>query len=171
MWLMRLCERVASRLRQQKLQARTITLKIRVPPFETCTRQCTIQPSAATDALFQHGALLLKRWWDEQSKSSLAEQATRKTRLAEQATRQTSLAEQAAQPISVRLLGVSASHLQAQDQGAQSAQLSLFAQDSKNDTQAKARDALKDQISTRFGESAVRRARTLTALKPDKGDR
>jgi DNA polymerase IV len=160
MWLMRLCERVASRLRQQKLQAGTITIKIRVPPFETCTRQCTIQASASTDTLFQHGTQLLKRWWDEQGKTSLADQATRQTSLADQATRQTR----------VRLLGVSASHLQAQSQGAHSAQLSLFAQDSKSDSQAKVRDALKDQISTRFGEAAMRRARTLAALKSDSSE-
>jgi DNA polymerase IV len=134
MWLMRLCERVAARLRQQQLKAGTLTVKLRVPPFETSTRQCTMTASAATDVLFHHASKLTKKWWQEQQSPRL------------------------------RLLGISASHFNDSAETEPNAQLALFAEDAKTDTQASKRDALRDQISARFGDKAVKRARTIQSL-------
>jgi DNA polymerase IV len=130
MWLMRLAERISARLRQLHLHAQTLTVKLRVPPFETSTRQCSFAATDATDALFDQANKLTHLWWKEQKSPRL------------------------------RLLGLSASALEsAADAG--STQLSLFATDTKTNAQALQRDQLKDQISARFGDKAVRRARTI----------
>ncbi|MFH0888240.1 MAG: DNA polymerase IV [Planctomycetota bacterium] len=52
--LMRLSEKVAGRLRHQRLKARTITLKIRLSGFETYTRALTLnEPTCFDDAVYQ----------------------------------------------------------------------------------------------------------------------
>ncbi len=52
--LMRLSEKVAGRLRQNRLKARTITLKIRLTGFETYTRALTLPESTGFDnAVYQ----------------------------------------------------------------------------------------------------------------------
>lgn len=62
--LMRLVERVAERARGLALVGRVITLKLRVPPFETCTRRAVLEPpTQATDRLHAAAAALLDRWW------------------------------------------------------------------------------------------------------------
>ena len=51
---MRLSEKVAGRLRQNRLKARTITLKIRLTGFETYTRALTLPESTGFDnAVYQ----------------------------------------------------------------------------------------------------------------------
>jgi DNA polymerase IV len=70
--LMRLSEKLCSRLRAQQLQAHTLTLKLRVPPFETCTRQAPLVPAGnSTAAVYHLGEALLQRWWSAQKRPQL----------------------------------------------------------------------------------------------------
>ena len=63
-YLMQLSERVGERTRAQHLAARTLTVKLRVPPFETMTRQAQLpEQTACTDALYQLAERLLSLWW------------------------------------------------------------------------------------------------------------
>jgi DNA polymerase-4 len=65
-WLMRLAERVGERARAAGVAGRTVTVKLRIPPFETCTRQATLAvPTAATAEVYAAGDRLLSRWWRE----------------------------------------------------------------------------------------------------------
>lgn len=65
-WLMRLAERVGERARAGGATGRTVTVKLRTPPFETCTRQATLAAStAATAEIYAAGERLLSRWWRE----------------------------------------------------------------------------------------------------------
>jgi DNA polymerase-4 len=65
-WLMRLCERVGERARGAGLAGRTVTVKLRIPPFETFTRQCTLpDPIDATGPLHAAAVRLLETWWRE----------------------------------------------------------------------------------------------------------
>ncbi len=71
-WLMRLTERVGERTRRHGLTGRTVSVKLRVPPFETMTRQCTLSvPTASTDVLYEAADRLLARWWNEQKRPRL----------------------------------------------------------------------------------------------------
>jgi DNA polymerase IV len=71
-WLMRLSERVGERARRHGLAGRTVTLKLRVPPFETMTRQAQLAaPSAHTREIYGLGERLLKRWWSERERPAL----------------------------------------------------------------------------------------------------
>lgn len=66
-WLARLGERVGERLRAHDLRGRTVTLKLRKPPFDTSTRQVSLaQPTDSTDELLDAARILLRRWWDEE---------------------------------------------------------------------------------------------------------
>ncbi|MGH2500118.1 MAG: DNA polymerase IV [Candidatus Limnocylindria bacterium] len=59
--LLRLCEGVGQRLRAQGLRGRTITLKLRVAPFETRTRQRTLADATDDDiAIFRVARSLLR---------------------------------------------------------------------------------------------------------------
>ncbi len=59
-------ERVAADLAQQSRSARTVTLKLRFPPFETLTRSSTTAaPVSLADELFAAGAGLFERAWAE----------------------------------------------------------------------------------------------------------
>jgi DNA polymerase-4 len=63
-WLARLAERVGERVRSHELQGRTVTIKLRKPPFETHTRQLSLaEPTDATGVLLDAGRVLLQRWW------------------------------------------------------------------------------------------------------------
>jgi DNA polymerase-4 len=65
-WLMRLCERVGERARAAGVAGRTVTVKLRIPPFETFTRQATLpMPVDATGELYAAADRLLSRWWRE----------------------------------------------------------------------------------------------------------
>ena len=63
-WLLRLCEKVAVRLRRAGLRGRVVHLKLREPPFVTHSRQATL--AAATDATAEIHKVardLLGKWW------------------------------------------------------------------------------------------------------------
>ncbi|HSX60993.1 MAG TPA: DNA polymerase IV [Tahibacter sp.] len=71
-WLARLGERVGERLRAHELRGRTVTVKLRKPPFETHTRQLSLaQPTDSTAELLDAGRTLLRRWWDVEANPSL----------------------------------------------------------------------------------------------------
>lgn len=137
MWLMRLAEKVSARLRAHDLEAHTITVKIRVPPFETLTRQAPLIPACAnTDAIFHLAEQLFLHWWQEQKQPRL------------------------------RLLGISASRFEA-PVAAQNApqQADLFAPTVAPmlTAPASATDQLNDAINRKFGAHSLRRARALAA--------
>jgi len=59
--LLRLAEGVGRRLREASLRGRTVTLKLRVAPFETRTRQRTLAEATAEDlAIFRLARSLLR---------------------------------------------------------------------------------------------------------------
>jgi len=63
---MRLAERVGERARASGASGRTVTVKLRTPPFETSTRQATLpEATAATADIYGAGERLLSRWWRE----------------------------------------------------------------------------------------------------------
>ncbi|WP_257384879.1 DNA polymerase IV [Tahibacter caeni] len=71
-WLARLGERVGERLRAHELRGRTVTVKLRKPPFETHTRQLSLgQPTDSTAELLQAGRALLRRWWESEENPRL----------------------------------------------------------------------------------------------------
>ncbi|MEO8670853.1 MAG: DNA polymerase IV [Tahibacter sp.] len=71
-WLARLSERVGERTRSQGLLGRTVTVKLRKPPFETHTRQIRLAaPSAATDSVYVAARGLLEIWWQGEPKPRL----------------------------------------------------------------------------------------------------
>jgi len=71
-WLMRLSERVGERVRKQGLSGSTVTLKLRVPPFETMTRRMTLDAAtAATADIYSCATRLLDAWWQERKSPSL----------------------------------------------------------------------------------------------------
>ncbi len=138
MWLMRLTEKVSARLRAHALEAQTITVKIRVPPFETLTRQAQLHPASAnTNAIFHLAEQLLVTWWNTQKRPSL------------------------------RLLGLSASRfdlpLAAPETRPQ--QADLFAPAAMltppGSVAISATDQLNDAINKKFGAHSLRRARAL----------
>jgi DNA polymerase-4 len=139
----RLADRVASRLRRKTLEAGTVTLKVRRSDFSTYTRSRTFEPpTAESGAILVVAHELLDRWRAEHPGAS------------------------------VRLLGVGAGGL------VPATQLDLFstpppapvsALTAPDPSRATARlDPTLDEIRSRFGESAVRRASSLN--RPDKND-
>ncbi|MBI2765610.1 MAG: DNA polymerase IV [Chloroflexi bacterium] len=59
-------ERVAADLAANERSARTVTLKLRFPPFETLTRSVTVgTPLSVADELFEAAAGLFERAWAE----------------------------------------------------------------------------------------------------------
>lgn len=71
-WLARLAERVGERLRAHDLRGRTVTVKLRKPPFETHTRQLSLaEPSDSTAVLLDAGRTLLRRWWEAEKNPRL----------------------------------------------------------------------------------------------------
>ena len=138
MWLMRLTEKVSARLRAHALETHTITVKIRVPPFETLTRQAQLHPASAnTDSIFHLAEQLLVTWWNAQKRPSL------------------------------RLLGLSASRfdLPVATPEARPQQADLFAPlptpTHPATAPASATDQLNDAINKKFGAQSLRRARGL----------
>jgi DNA polymerase-4 len=62
-------ERIAADLAHQGRSARTVTLKLRFPPFETVTRAMTLPaPVDLADELFEAGAALFDRAWMEHAR-------------------------------------------------------------------------------------------------------
>ncbi|MGN6314457.1 MAG: DNA polymerase IV [Rhodanobacteraceae bacterium] len=63
-WLLRLCEKVAARIRRAGLRGRVIHLKLREPPFLTHSRQATLPaPTDATAEINLVARDLLASWW------------------------------------------------------------------------------------------------------------
>lgn len=63
-----LAARVAGRLRDQQLIARTAVVKLRTPDFRTHTRQRRLEPPSASDReLCEAARDLIREWWQEQS--------------------------------------------------------------------------------------------------------
>jgi DNA polymerase-4 len=61
--LLRLAETTAGRLRKAGLQAGTVQIKVRLPDFQTFTRQRRLQPPASgTDQVFHVARALLRDW-------------------------------------------------------------------------------------------------------------
>jgi len=61
--LLEYTDRVASRLRRHRLEARTVVLKIRRPDFRTITRRATLAaPTSSTDLLWAEAARLFDVW-------------------------------------------------------------------------------------------------------------
>jgi DNA polymerase-4 len=71
-WLLRHCERIAARARQRDLKGRTVTVKLREPPFVTHTRQAQMNaPSASVDDIYAVARGLLGTWWQTQKRPRL----------------------------------------------------------------------------------------------------
>jgi DNA polymerase-4 len=71
-WLMRLTERVTARARRLERPGRVVTVKLRVPPFETMTRQCSLAvPSHTTADIHAAAQTLLRTWWRERTRPML----------------------------------------------------------------------------------------------------
>lgn len=71
-WLLRHCERIAARARQRGLEGRTVTVKLREPPFVTHTRQAQLRaPSASAGDIYAMARGLLKSWWQAQRRPRL----------------------------------------------------------------------------------------------------
>jgi DNA polymerase-4 len=71
-WLLRLCEKVAARMRRAGLRGRVVHLKLREPPFVTHSRQATL--SAPTDSTAEIHAVardLLEKWWQADGRRKL----------------------------------------------------------------------------------------------------
>jgi DNA polymerase-4 len=67
--VLRGAERVAADLARQERSARTVTLKLRFPPFETLTRAWTGAGAVElADQIFEAGAALFERAWAENGK-------------------------------------------------------------------------------------------------------
>ncbi len=63
-WAMRLTEKACERARKAGLAARTVTVKLRVPPFETMSRRATLtSATSATADVFAVATRLLDGWW------------------------------------------------------------------------------------------------------------
>lgn len=71
-WLLRLCERVGERARAEAQAGRTVTVKLRLPPFETHTRQAALpQATAETATIYAQAEALLLRFWQERARPRL----------------------------------------------------------------------------------------------------
>jgi len=57
--LLRMCDRLATRLRRKALAARTVTLKARFPDFETITRRATLDEATDVSDVFHREAVRL----------------------------------------------------------------------------------------------------------------
>ena len=70
--LLRLAETTAARLRRAGLQAGTVQIKVRLPDFQTFTRQRRLQPPASgTDQVFHVARDLLREWLGENPGASI----------------------------------------------------------------------------------------------------
>lgn len=66
-WLLRHCERIAARARERGLNGRTVTVKLREPPFITHTRQAQMRvPNASVASIYEVARSLLRLWWKGQ---------------------------------------------------------------------------------------------------------
>jgi DNA polymerase-4 len=71
-WLLRQCERVGARTRARGLQGRTVSVKLREPPFVTHSRQAQLPvPGDATPDIFAVARRLLHVWWNQHPRPRL----------------------------------------------------------------------------------------------------
>jgi DNA polymerase-4 len=71
-WLLRQCEKVGARARARGMVPRTVTVKLREPPFVTHTRQAQLSaPGNATPPIFTLARRLLDTWWNAQPRPRL----------------------------------------------------------------------------------------------------
>ncbi|MHA6203356.1 DNA polymerase IV [Dyella soli] len=71
-WLLRHCERIAAQARHRGLSGRTVTVKLREPPFVTHTRQAQLgTPSASVSEIHAVARRLLEFWWQKQGQPRL----------------------------------------------------------------------------------------------------
>jgi DNA polymerase-4 len=71
-WLLRMSEKVARRARDRQMKGRTVTVKLREPPFTTYTRQAQLPASGnATQDIHQLARRLLQAWWTQQPRPRL----------------------------------------------------------------------------------------------------
>ncbi len=145
--LLRLAERVGSRLRRKQRAGRTVTARIRFADFQTITRQLRLPgPTAATSALFRAGCRLTRQAITEASGGR-----------------------------GVRLLGISVSHLERMPSLQMELPLEggdldeeILRPGSRLGLAHRSLDAAVDRARTAFGGEAVERA-TLLGLRPQYG--
>ena len=131
--LTELAERVGFRLRQCRIAARTLTLKLRYGTFETLTRQRKIDPpTQADDQICRIAWELLEHNRDRQQ--------------------------------GIRLLGITASHLQ--DEA--SKEVSLFAE---NEDKSRRLLSAVDSVRARFGQDVLMHGRIAAAKKKERQDK
>ncbi|WP_309868830.1 DNA polymerase IV [Luteibacter sp. 1214] len=71
-WLLRQCERVGARARGRAVEARTVSVKLREPPFVTHSRQAQLPvPGNGTPEIFEVARRLLHIWWDQHPRPRL----------------------------------------------------------------------------------------------------
>ncbi|WP_243042461.1 DNA polymerase IV [Dyella sedimenti] len=71
-WLLRHCERIAARARGRGLAGRTVTVKLREPPFVTHTRQAPLRESSASASdIYDVARGLLNVWWQTRTNPRL----------------------------------------------------------------------------------------------------
>ncbi|MDF3981129.1 DNA polymerase IV [Luteibacter sp. PPL201] len=71
-WMLRQCERVGSRARARGLKGRTVSVKLREPPFVTHSRQAQLPvPGHATPEIYAVARRLLQTWWNQHPRPRL----------------------------------------------------------------------------------------------------
>jgi DNA polymerase-4 len=71
-WLLRQCERVGARARARQVDARTVSVKLREPPFVTHSRQAQLPvPGNATPDIYAVARRLLHVWWNQHPRPRL----------------------------------------------------------------------------------------------------
>ncbi|MGA7439744.1 MAG: DNA polymerase IV [Luteibacter sp.] len=71
-WLLRQCERVGARARGREVKARTVSVKLREPPFVTHSRQAQLPvPGNATPDIYAVARRLLNVWWQQHPRPRL----------------------------------------------------------------------------------------------------
>jgi DNA polymerase-4 len=71
-WLLRQCERVGARARGRGVVARTVSVKLREPPFVTHSRQAQLPvPGNATPDIYAVARRLLLVWWNQHPRPRL----------------------------------------------------------------------------------------------------
>ncbi|MBB3227073.1 DNA polymerase-4 [Luteibacter sp. Sphag1AF] len=71
-WMLRQCERVGARARARGLEARTISVKLREPPFLTHSRQAQMSVAGnGTPEIYEVARRLLRTWWEQHPRPKL----------------------------------------------------------------------------------------------------
>jgi len=71
-WLLRQCERVGARARSREVEARTVSVKLREPPFVTHSRQAQLPVAGnGTPEIYAVARRLLHVWWNQHPRPRL----------------------------------------------------------------------------------------------------